>query len=199
MYDITKLENTLKAGAVQRYHATPLVKQQSVAEHSWNVAMIYMELSRACGFTSDASITEALFHDIGELFTGDVPFTLKREFPAVKNLYDGLEEHYSKQFINRSSGERHLLHNFLLKIADWLEGMRWCAYYEVGTEKDIMENYAQGIETKYKDFSERHELTYGDALKKVLPVVEAFFLTHFQQCFPIIEPTGSATPKYVKQ
>lgn len=202
MYDITKLENTLQAGAVQRYHATPMVASQSIAEHSWNVAIIYMELSRACKSTSDATIIDALFHDVAELYTGDVPFTVKREFPPVKDLYDQMEEKFMVNFIKSPASDRqpHDTHKFLLKLADWLEGLRWCSYYEHGFGKPVLHNYAEGLVSKWNQYIEDTSLpaVLPDVVDDLRSVVSSFFDRYSLTSFPVQDP-ADPTSAYVDQ
>jgi hypothetical protein len=81
-------EDPRLAGAVQRWHAVQTIRTQNVAEHSWNVLRIlyaiYPEPPRAM-------VVEAMFHDIGEIATGDPPSTLKRRSDPLKTIYRTME------------------------------------------------------------------------------------------------------------
>ena len=58
------LETFRAAGAVKRYHIVRTLRQQSVAEHSWNVALlVYMIYPQA----SPKLIKAALTHDVAEI------------------------------------------------------------------------------------------------------------------------------------
>lgn len=76
------------AGSVLRYHTWPMIKQQTVAEHSWNVARILLAIHPNC---NEQLLAEALFHDIGEVSSGDAPFPIKRENPTLKTEMDRIE------------------------------------------------------------------------------------------------------------
>lgn len=150
-----KLETTLQAGYVQRYHATPFVKEQTVAEHSWGVLVLYMHLCAAMDLPSSKS---AMFycasHDAAELFTGDSPFTLKRDHPHMKMELDKIETHYEDKFISHDADNCISPgHCILVKFADWIEGMRWCAYYEIEPGKPILRAFADGVIHKWKEVS----------------------------------------------
>jgi hypothetical protein len=68
------------AGDVQRWHTWPTRDKQSVAHHSWNVARILLAIWPSA---PSEVIVEALFHDIGEVGSGDVPFPVKRDNPTL--------------------------------------------------------------------------------------------------------------------
>lgn len=113
MQTFSKLANIYRAGDVKRYHTVARIKEQTIAEHSWGVAAIVLYLEPN---PSKALISAALFHDVAESQTGDVPATFKW---ANRNFADSLEAHETN--INRDMGihyeltERELA---ILKVAD---------------------------------------------------------------------------------
>lgn len=76
------------AGRVNRYHTWPMIRPQSVGEHTHRVAMIYLKLF---GTPRVEVLIYILQHDLGEIFAGDVPFYSKRKFPALKEAIDVAE------------------------------------------------------------------------------------------------------------
>jgi 5'-deoxynucleotidase YfbR-like HD superfamily hydrolase len=116
MHTFIHLTNIYRAGDVKRYHTVARIKDQSIAEHSWGVAAIVLYLEPT---PSQALISAALFHDVAESQTGDVPATFKW---ANRNFADSLEAHETN--INRDMGvhyeltERELA---ILKVADLSE------------------------------------------------------------------------------
>lgn len=76
------------AGRVIRYHTWPHIKQQSVGEHSWQVARILMTVWPA---HSREMLQYALMHDMGEVKTGDVPYPFKADHPNVAVEFDQAE------------------------------------------------------------------------------------------------------------
>jgi 5'-deoxynucleotidase YfbR-like HD superfamily hydrolase len=77
-----------QAGELRRYHTWACNHEQTVADHSWNVARLLLawdpQLPRHM-------LVHALFHDIGERITGDVPYPIKAQNPALKKEMDRLE------------------------------------------------------------------------------------------------------------
>lgn len=82
------LTNPRWAGEVERYHTWPINRRQSVGEHTWQVMRIYWEI---WGPMSSAVSSVILWHDAGELGTGDIPFPVKRNNPILKEEFDQLE------------------------------------------------------------------------------------------------------------
>lgn len=80
---------------VKRYPICYTNREQSVAEHSYNVLLIARDLAGAAKDQDilDAVTDYAIEHDEEEVFTGDIPSSFKRELrehcPDVIPLLDG--------------------------------------------------------------------------------------------------------------
>lgn len=75
-------------GAVKRFHTLPMLKEDTVAQHSFGVAWFCYLLSN-----SDLSVPllmSALSHDIAEQHTGDIPAPAKRGL-GIKEQFDQYE------------------------------------------------------------------------------------------------------------
>lgn len=139
MSALATLLNFYRRGAVvARYHTQPLIRPQSVGEHSANVALLLtLMLGPAEGrdgmtlLLSEVRISRlmkaALFHDLPESKTGDIPAPVKREGgQELRRLIHAIEA--------RTVGEAGLepvmlteQDRRLLKLADCLEGMLYTA------------------------------------------------------------------------
>lgn len=86
---MNKVEIGRRAGRVIRYHTTPTLVREDVAQHTFNVMNLIMVLTD--GAPSPNLMRYALLHDQGEYETGDIPSTVKRSLPAVKEALDNLE------------------------------------------------------------------------------------------------------------
>ena len=64
----------LEGGEVKRYHTMPTIGEQTVANHSWGVAVI---LSWLKPDISPKALLKALTHDVAEKQTGDMPAPTK--------------------------------------------------------------------------------------------------------------------------
>ena len=77
------------AGTVKRWHTWPMLRQQSVGEHSARVATIYCEMF---GLPRAEVLYFILHHDAGELYGGDVPFGVKRDSPGTREASNAAEK-----------------------------------------------------------------------------------------------------------
>ena len=117
-----KLDEVLEAGRVMRYHAAPIDKKQSVGEHSWGVAVCILELWPHC---SKDLLIHAVMHDVAEVHTGDVPSPVKQANKVVKQTFDDLEDD-ALEILEVDLPDLNGCDRRRLKIADCLEGMKYC-------------------------------------------------------------------------
>ena len=109
-------------GKVKRFHTITTIQQQTVAQHSWGVALIMHEL---LGYNPPTNMwMYALLHDVAECKTGDVPAPTKLELD-VKECFDELEEKWLKE-AGYTTLEIDKAQKLVVKIADILEGMAFC-------------------------------------------------------------------------
>ena len=85
--DCVRLDTRL-AGQVRRYHTWPTIKNQSIAEHTWQMIRIYLCV---CKKPDPNIMYHIMFHDIGEHYTGDIPYPVKSENKELKERMDMLE------------------------------------------------------------------------------------------------------------
>jgi 5'-deoxynucleotidase YfbR-like HD superfamily hydrolase len=120
---------TLNSGGVLRFHAVPGMTKQTVAEHSWGVVVILTQIFPEVGGNA---IRHALFHDIAEVETGDIPHPFKQKHPVINEYIKQEELNVFARFGIRheclTDREQHAI-----KIADCLEGMTYCVNrYQAG-------------------------------------------------------------------
>lgn len=115
--NIENLQNLLGSGDVVRYHTTPRVRPQSVAQHAWGAALIYQYL---VGPDERAYIMPVLLHDCAEAFVGDIPAPIKAR-AEVAAVFEEIEKiiGYVK-FGGRVSTPKPLA-----VVADKLEALYW--------------------------------------------------------------------------
>lgn len=73
---------------VIRYSNVPRVKDESVAEHGFFVAVLVMELHSTYDFDLGRALQMAIAHDIPEMELNDCPHVIKRKYPAIGRAYD---------------------------------------------------------------------------------------------------------------
>lgn len=98
-----------------------MIKEETIAHHSANVAMIATVLA---GEIRPAMLMYALTHDVGEVYTGDVPYPFKKQHPALKAYLDNAEELYK---INNGLNFPCDLEDYeIVKAADMLDLVLKC-------------------------------------------------------------------------
>ena len=78
-----------QAGRVVRYHTYPILQQQTVGEHVWQVLRIYYEV---WGPPEPHVFEYVLHHDSAERVTGDTPHHAKRLSPKLRAALHELED-----------------------------------------------------------------------------------------------------------
>lgn len=114
-----------KGSKVKRWHTITNVKEQTVADHSWGVASIIIDIWPD---SSTSLITFALWHDIPEFIVGDVPVTAKWQNENLARVVEEAETQVAKEhglYVKLTETEK-----LKLAIADLLEVL-WYASEEV--------------------------------------------------------------------
>jgi 5'-deoxynucleotidase YfbR-like HD superfamily hydrolase len=115
------LDFILDGGNVRRYHTRYTITSQNNAEHSYGVASIVALIAPDC---SKELLLHALWHDVPECLTGDIPGPAKTEYPELKKILTKIEEGIEKQYpiFPKISKEE----TAILKMADCLETILFC-------------------------------------------------------------------------
>lgn len=136
MKDMNRLR---KGGHVRRYHTVETIGQQTVADHSWGVAMMVLQLQ------PDASanlLKAALFHDLAEYDTGDTPAHAKWRSKPLKTALDDLERTVEDDLgigVDLTSDEL-----ITLKVADMLELLWFCVEQARMGNRNVDEIWERG-------------------------------------------------------
>jgi 5'-deoxynucleotidase YfbR-like HD superfamily hydrolase len=121
MKPLVKAQLFRDAGAVKRYHTHRTLREQNVAEHSYGVLMLVLQVEPTA---SQHLIKAVCHHDLPELMTGDIPAPAKRAHPAMDTYLEEFEASLEPLYFSHdwlSEEERALL-----KWADTMELVLWC-------------------------------------------------------------------------
>lgn len=118
-----KIKPVLDSGDVLRYHAATVDRKQNLAEHQWGVALI---LKHIYPEASVDLIMEALTHDAGEAYTGDIPSPVKKSNRALKAQLETCENLYKEDILDLPLLDFTMKDMLALKWADVLEGIYYC-------------------------------------------------------------------------
>jgi len=122
---LNNIKQAREAGIVKRFHAVRTIKEETVAEHSFNVVNLILVLTD--GKASRNLILAALTHDMGEIAVGDIPSQIKKALPVQVSIEidrrecEAVERIHPNLHANIDETELHLLH-----LADNLDGLLKC-------------------------------------------------------------------------
>ena len=101
-------------------------RKESVADHSWRIALMAMLLTGVeeyCDFDMDKVIRMCLIHDLGESFTGDIP-----TFEKTGDVYKALDKLEALISHNESDINTWLPLEYDLQFTYGQENMKFSPY-----------------------------------------------------------------------
>lgn len=125
---------------VKRWGVIKTTRDQSVATHSYNVAILSLELLERLNLATDPAVvakvlTWALMHDGPEVLTGDIDGKFKRDYPAVREVVCESEVKsfpwYAKLAEAIDPGT-----NTIVKLSDKIEAIDFVAKFGIGARAD---------------------------------------------------------------
>lgn len=104
-------------GSVDRYSSWPTSASQTNADHTWNVIRIYIQIF---GELNHEELVAIMYHDVGEVQSGDIPFPTKMLNPALKVAHDTVDD---MAYVAITDGEKYseIFFNWKSKICDLME------------------------------------------------------------------------------
>jgi len=127
------------AGGVKRYHTWPTLTEQGVGEHSFHILRIFYQIWGPDRLTPAVS-SAILWHDLGEIATGDVPFQVKAKYPQMSEPLTLAEQEKMDELARFPIPPLTGINKWRVKICDILE------MYEFGLHELMLGNqYAHPI------------------------------------------------------
>jgi len=156
------VETVMRIHSVKRWHMIDTTRQQTLAEHSANVALLAMTIAMNApiGVFGDPFVVAAaaLVHDIPEAFTGDIPTHTKKHLEGLDDLEKAV---LHDNFQIRTSANQ----STLIKICDIADGIRFIRLHGV----DLTARHArEGLEAQ---FEKRFEAVVGQWTEGTIKIV----------------------------
>lgn len=146
----------MRAQYVNRWQIVPTTRPQNVAQHSWAVAMLAMQLwcLRTGGKPGEVATdielgkvaVAALWHDAPEVFTGDINTPTKLYLNAKDKLAD-LEGTAGDAYCSADPIRGPL--EVCVKMADFLEAMYWLMEHGEGS---YARNQLHGLNQRFNEY-----------------------------------------------
>jgi len=144
------INTQLLAAGVTRWHIVETTRQQNLAEHQFNVAIIARWIAQRLGLNAQDTSTvveSALLHDQHEIMDGDTPSTAKREktvnsilIPRIVQVADKVEALWfiHARHINRPDvveDVRQRLSNLMVQLNEDEAAVIYALIRELGIDK----------------------------------------------------------------
>lgn len=162
--------NLLRLDEVKRWHTITVAREQTVAGHSFRVAMLAIQIARSLKIETYDVLLPALMHDAGEDLLCD-PTPLAKAFcPSLTQVENDLRSGLDPWF---RSGTEHMIHSqIIVKCADALEAWMFLRENAVGDHsKDAINHLAMHLDGLL-DKAEGHLAGIKDVVMSIVYVHE---------------------------
>lgn len=163
------LRDIYRSADVKRWQIVKIARPQSVAEHSFMVAMIAARICEIEGLVfRDAVIAHALTHDLAEVVTGDVASPLKKVLgEGLSNLNKFEDRVVVGGFKDVPPFSHEIVHE-IVKVADLIEAVKFL-------RENAMSDHGRDVEAKiYKRIREYGVPAYEQALNEILSAKQTY-------------------------
>ncbi|MBQ5930032.1 MAG: 5'-deoxynucleotidase [Clostridia bacterium] len=172
---------------IKRWQLMRSTREENIMEHSQEVTLIAHALvtihNKVFGGNADATKTVlyALYHETGEVMTGDLPTPIKYYNSEIHGAYKELEEKACKKIVGMLPEElQNEIAPFILADEDSKE-------YQLVKAADRLSAYIKCLEelrSGNKEFAKAKKSIESDLRKRKMPEVEYFF-EHFIDSFSL--------------
>ncbi len=125
------LAHVRRMGHIKRWHLVNTTRQQTLAEHSFMVAIIVARMMQKLGFDMTAAMwRQAMFHDVAEIAIGDIPTPAKKLIsgPAVTRAEQRIGRAIQDEFPWAGAVEPSFANESFMAVldcADVMEAFLW--------------------------------------------------------------------------
>jgi hypothetical protein len=155
-----QINDILLAQNIHRWTIVATTREQSLAEHLFNVTMIARDI--ACELDIDDSnvIKYALDHDLDEIMTGDIPSPAKSRM-GIKDIYDG-----------KGRGQCNEIERLVVKAADLIDSYQFIKHHRIGHHGDVVYMHVcNKFEEWLRELKRNHPVVEG-AVSNTVAMIE---------------------------
>lgn len=124
-----RIHELLRAQDVKRWGIVRMAKQQTLAEHSFNVAMIARAFAKVLDVNDEQITKAALCHDLDEIKTGDIPTPFKDAAREQGVELNDIYQHATGRTLSMRDEK-------IIKLADIVEAAWFCHEYGMGNHAE---------------------------------------------------------------
>ena len=154
------INDILLAQNIKRWTIVSTIREQSLAEHLFNVAMIARDIAVEAGMDDRNIVKYALDHDLDEIMTGDIPSPAKERL-RIRADYNGKSQ-------DRCSEEEKVV----VKAADLIDAYLFIKHNHHDRHGKKVYGY---MDRKLQDFIDGVTATFptiGEAIENTMAMLE---------------------------
>jgi 5'-deoxynucleotidase YfbR-like HD superfamily hydrolase len=160
---------------IHRYPMVPRAHKESVASHSYFVAMYVLLLDDVYTFSLDRALRAAIVHDVLEAELGDISFSTKKQFPDLAKAIHSAEVQCLKLQPGKIKRAYNTLkHNTverdIVKLADLLQVRQYATVEMSMGNKGYIEEVYFGSNQRIKELEEKlkpHRRLHGHSKRTI--------------------------------
>ncbi len=175
IYDFS-FEQVMRLSSIRRWGIIEMSRDQSVAEHSYNVAMIAFAIASHDSFGEvmggdhgeflGSVMKWALVHDLPEVVSGDIPTPVKK---YLGSALDDMEEDMFPLFSEYGGRVSYLAHA-IVKVADFIDAIQFARKFCVDSRKDrIIADMIAKMDKHMDAIAKNGDVPITEAVEKVWP------------------------------
>ena len=154
-------KNLYRLQFITRYSNIPRVRDENVAQHSFFVASLCLEIMEGLDkskFSQAKVLTMAITHDWAEADIDDIAHNVKRDFPAIKKVLKVAERKVMSKYPNyiqdifQEYDEANSIEASIVQLADTLQ----CVQY-LESEVKLGNRYMEPMLEESRDYLPRLE------------------------------------------
>lgn len=170
---------------IERWSLMRNVVKENVAEHSFHVALLTHVLCSIANeifhrhIPTEKVVTLALFHDLTEVFTGDIPTPVKHHNPKILSNFREIEHLAAERLISMVPNELKTVYQPLILETELEELRCWVK------AADLMDAYLKCVSEESagnREFAMAKKQIQKTIEELNMPEVD-YFLTHFVPSF----------------
>lgn len=123
------LKDILRAQNIKRWTIVNTCRNQSLAEHTFNVIAIAREICKVLDMDDSRVMKYAFDHDLDEVFTGDIPTPAKKTYERLGDYHGKWRQHCSG------------METDIVKTADIMEALLFIRENGVGRHANECKTY----------------------------------------------------------
>ncbi len=169
---------------IRRWGLMRNMTEETLSEHSYDVAVLTHALCSignnifGKSYDTGRAVCYALFHDVQEVYTGDMPTPAKYYNEEMRQNYAKIEENATKQLLSKLQDELFDDYNDLLHPEN-------SEYHAIVKAADKLSAYIKCIEElkcNNNEFKSAAETTFNSLKANPLPELQ-YFIEHFLSAF----------------